>query len=132
MKKAVKHRLITLIIVLGLSGFGISLLLYSMSDNIVFFYSPSEFKQKNTLSEVRIGGVVKEGSVLNISPDIIEFVITDYNHEIKVIYKGIVPTLFREKQGVVVLGTKENEIFIARNLLTKHDENYKPPIKLAD
>lgn len=128
MKKTVKNRLITLIIILGLCFFGISLLLYSMSDNIVFFYSPSEFKENAKKSEVRIGGVVKEGSILNISPDIIEFLVTDYNTEIYVQYKGIVPVLFRENQGVVVLGKIENGIFIAKNLLTKHDENYSPKL----
>lgn len=99
-----------------------------MSDNIVFFYSPSEFQDHTKKSEVRIGGMVKEGSIVHISPDVIEFVVTDYNIEICVRYKGIVPVLFRENQGVVVLGKLENGIFIAKNLLTKHDENYRPKL----
>lgn len=132
MKKTVKNRLITLIIILGFCCFGVALLLYSMSDNIVFFYSPSEFKENTRTSEVRIGGLVKNGSILQISPDVIEFVVTDYNTEICVRYKGIVPVLFRENQGVVVLGKMENGIFIGKNLLTKHDENYKPPSGLRN
>lgn len=129
MKKSVKNRLITTLTVLFFCAFGIYLFLYTISDNIVFFYSPSEFVQNHKQSEVRIGGIVKEGSIVRPSPNLIEFVITDYKNEIYVRYNGIIPMLFREKQGVVASGKMENNIFIAKNLLTKHDENYKPPIQ---
>lgn len=127
MKKTVRNRLITIIITLTLSSVGVALLLSAMKDNITFFYSPSELinlLQMNSKT-IRIGGLVKE--IVRIAPDEVEFSVTDMKSELKIRYKGIIPSLFREKQGVVALGTFNGEIFIAKELLIKHDETYKPP-----
>ncbi|MFT6219813.1 MAG: cytochrome c-type biogenesis protein CcmE [Myxococcota bacterium] len=103
-------------------------------DNIVFFYSPTEllsFDNSEKISQqkiIRVGGLIKEGSVKNSSNNL-EFVITDLKEEIKITYSGIKPDLFRENQGMVAKGFWDNEkfFFVASELLAKHDENYMPP-----
>ena len=110
------------------------LILWALRDNIVFFYSPSEIHQKkiygeiNESSKLRLGGVVKEFSIQQLNDGSINFIITDFNKEMLVMYKGIIPDLFREQQGVIAEGSVNNEgIFIANSILAKHDENYMPP-----
>ncbi len=110
------------------------LILWALRDNIVFFYSPSEIHQKkiygeiNESSKLRLGGVVKEFSIQQLNDGSINFIITDFNKEMSVMYKGIIPDLFREQQGVIAEGSMNNEgIFIANLILAKHDENYMPP-----
>ncbi len=126
MQRTVRNRLITsIVIVLSVSG-GVALMLRAMSDNIVFFYSPSELYKANHSKEIRIGGLVKEGSIVRIDDATIMFDITDNKADLTVRYRGIIPTLFREKQGVVALGKMQDDVFVARELLTKHDENYRP------
>jgi cytochrome c-type biogenesis protein CcmE len=75
---------------------------------------------------IKVGGMVLKGSVQR-SASIISFLITDYENSIKVEYDGIVPDLFKEESGVVVLGFLENQIVYAEEVLAKHDENYMPP-----
>lgn len=97
-------------------------------DNLVFFYTPTELTQKNISQNqiIRIGGLVVDGSIVKNS-DIIEFALTDTNNEIKVRFKGIIPPLFRAGQGIVAHGKiGANNVFIADNLLAKHDEKYMP------
>ena len=110
------------------------LILWALRDNIVFFYSPSEIHQKkiyeeiNESSKLRVGGMVKEFSIQQLNDGSINFIITDFNKEMLVMYKGIIPDLFREQQGVIAEGSINNEgIFIANSILAKHDENYMPP-----
>ena len=110
------------------------LILWALRDNIVFFYSPSEIHQKkiygeiNESSKLRLGGMVKEFSIQQLNDGSINFIITDFNKEMLVMYKGIIPDLFREQQGVIAEGSVNNEgIFIANSILAKHDENYMPP-----
>lgn len=107
---------------------GVALLLYAMEDNIVFFYAPSEIKEIHLNKEIRVGGLVKTGSIKQLTPDSIEFIVTDLKQDLAIYYQGIVPLLFREGQGIVAQGRLVNNVFIARVLLTKHDENYKPPV----
>lgn len=127
MQQRVRNRLITILIVIGLAALGSSLLLFAMRDNIVFFYSPSELNVNHMAKEIRIGGLVKTGSVEHITPDQIKFTLTDLKKDIIVYYQGITPLLFREGQGIVAQGYLQDNEFIASRLLTKHDENYKPP-----
>ena len=104
------------------------IILVNLKENIVFFHTPSEINLKiQTLSELRIGGMVKHNSVSKLSNDSFLFIITDYKKEITVIYNGILPILFRDGQGVVAKGHFEDGKFIANELLAKHDENYRPP-----
>ena len=112
----------------------IYLILWALRDNIVFFYSPSEIQQKINLKEIdemsklRLGGMVKESSIEQLNNGSINFIITDFDKEMVVFYKGIIPDLFKEQQGVIAEGSINNEgIFIANSILAKHDENYMPP-----
>ena len=112
----------------------IYLILWALRDNIVFFYSPSEIQQKISLKEIdemsklRLGGMVKESSIEQLNDGSINFIITDFDREMVVFYKGIIPDLFKEQQGVIAEGSINNEgIFIANSILAKHDENYMPP-----
>ena len=112
----------------------IYLILWALRDNIVFFYSPSEIQQKINLKEIdemsklRLGGMVKESSIEQLNDGSINFIITDFDREMVVFYKGIIPDLFKEQQGVIAEGSINNEgIFIANSILAKHDENYIPP-----
>ena len=112
----------------------IYLILWALRDNIVFFYSPSEIQQKINLKEIdemsklRLGGMVKESSIEKLNDGSINFIITDFDREMVVFYKGIIPDLFKEQQGVIAEGSINNEgMFIAYSILAKHDENYMPP-----
>ena len=112
----------------------IYLILWALRDNIVFFYSPSEIQQKISLKEIdemsklRLGGMVKESSIEQFNDGSINFIITDFDREMVVFYKGIIPDLFKEQQGVIAEGSINNEgMFIANSILAKHDENYMPP-----
>ena len=126
----VRNRLIITLILFASITSGISLILYFLSDNIVFFITPSEISDKHLGKKIRIGGLVEQGSI-NKSDRGIIFSITDNEKSMKIKYSGILPGLFREGQGVVSEGIFRNklDIFEAERLLTKHDENYKPPEK---
>lgn len=129
MQRRLRNRLVvTICIVAALVASGVSLLLYAMRDNIVFFYAPSEIAASHLNQEIRVGGLVKPGSIKQLTPDSIEFTVTDLKKDLIIYYQGIVPILFRENQGIVAQGRMEDNVFIARQLLTKHDETYKPPI----
>jgi cytochrome c-type biogenesis protein CcmE len=95
----------------------------------VFFYPPSEIsKIENNRGKVRVGGIVKNGSITRETDNKIRFIITDYSEELEIIYQGILPALFREGQGIVAEGNfKLPKSFLAIKLLAKHDENYMPP-----
>ena len=112
---------------LGLITF---LTLRTLEENVVYFFSPTEIYNKPNISfnkKIRIGGLVKEGSI-DKENNIMNFVITDLNNEIIVSYDGLVPNLFSEGKGVVAEGKlKDKKYFIASKILAKHDENYMPP-----
>jgi cytochrome c-type biogenesis protein CcmE len=122
-----------LVILLGLSGLGIAaaLILNAFQSNLVFFYSPSEVAEGKAPSDraFRIGGLVEDGSVKR-DPDglTVRFVVTDTAKSMPVIYKGILPDLFKEGKGVVAEGKiGADGSFNSTQVLAKHDENYMPP-----
>ena len=127
--KKVKLRIIflsTLIIILILSTF---LILKSLEEEIVYFISPTEIKNLTELDKkkIRVGGMVKEGSI-KASSDNINFIITDFKNEITVSFTGAIPNLFAEGKGVVAEGIlKDRNYLISKKILAKHDENYIPP-----
>ena len=123
-----KKRIYSIFFVLLFSVSGISLILYSLNSNLDYFFTPTELKDRNIPADkrIKVGGMVLSGSVERISSSI-SFVITDYENSIKVEYEGIVPDLFKEDSGVVVLGNLRNKILYAEEVLAKHDENYMPP-----
>jgi len=117
---------------LGLAALGAAtaLVLSAFNDNLVFFYSPSELKAKAVAADrrVRIGGLVEAHS-LSRSADgrSVWFRITDGEHDIGVVYQGLLPDLFREGQGAVAEGKLRSDgVFTASSVLAKHDENYMP------
>ena len=123
------RRLALIAVALGVVAAAAGLALYALSDNIVFFYSPSEILQKNvqTGARLRIGGLVQPGSVVKAAGDALDFSITDGANQIKVSYEGLPPDLFREGQGVVAEGVLEAPgQFRAETILAKHDERYMP------
>jgi cytochrome c-type biogenesis protein CcmE len=112
-------------------GCAATLVLTALSDNIVFFYSPTQIAEKQIPPErrFRMGGLVEAGSVTK-SPDgqVTRFKVTDTNKTVDVVYRGLLPDLFREGQGVVAEGSLGSDgVFAAREILAKHDENYMPP-----
>lgn len=125
-----KQRRLTLI---GVSGcvlaVALGLVLYAMNDTIVFFNSPADIQAKSVQpgTRIRLGGLVKEGSVQRGADQQITFEVMDAEATIKVNYKGLLPDLFREGQGIVAEGVLESSTaFRADTVLAKHDENYMP------
>ena len=109
-----------------LSAFAVALVLIALDENIIYFYSPSEVNQSEAATLLRVGGLVKDGS-LEIDNDLgIKFIIEDNIAEVSVIYNGILPDLFREGQGVIAEGKFIDNFFIANEIVAKHDENYMP------
>ena len=106
------------------------LVLAALRDNIVFFYSPSEIDRAASKKAIRLGGLVKEGSVTTNGLNSI-FTVTDGGAEIEIRYANALPSLFREGQGVVAEGRLENGVLVASNVLAKHDETYMPK-EIAD
>ncbi len=126
-----KKKLILVLLMLTGVGLIVGLVLYALSQNINLFFPPSDIAQGKAPYEKRIraGGMVREGSVVR-SPDslLVTFVLTDYAHDVTVSYEGILPDLFREGQGIVAQGKLQpNGVFVADEVLAKHDENYMPP-----
>tara|TARA_B100000614_G_scaffold172693_1_gene153871 strand:+ start:806 stop:1210 length:405 start_codon:yes stop_codon:yes gene_type:complete len=112
-------------------GSAAALALTAFEDNLVFFYSPSDVQAREMPADkrMRIGGLVEEESVVKRGDGLTtDFRVTDLAASLPVSYKGILPDLFREGQGVVVEGSLDTDgTFIASNVLAKHDENYMPP-----
>ena len=125
---AKSKRLVIIACVAALLGIAVMLVLGALRDNIVFFYTPSEISQSKLTSGqlLRLGGLVKDGSV-EIEGMQSVFIVTDGTVDITVKYDNALPSLFREGQGVVTEGQIEGSVFIAQNVLAKHDENYMPP-----
>jgi len=112
-----------------------ALALTALEDNVVFFFTPSQLEAKGIKpgQNIRLGGFVEKGSVRKLADGVTnEFKITDKGQTVTVRYKGVLPDLFRECQGVVAMGAlKTASLFEARQVLAKHDENYMPK-ELAD
>ena len=100
------------------------------NQNIIFFFTPTELQKNIDIakeSNVRVGGLVQDKSIKKINDDTVEFIITDLTEQVTITYSGILPALFKEGQGTIVLGKlQDNNIFKAQELLAKHDENYMP------
>nr|WP_298414855.1 cytochrome c maturation protein CcmE [uncultured Halomonas sp.] len=126
-----KQRLMILLGLATLAAIAVGLVLYSLSSNINLFFSPEQIAKGEAPLErqIRAGGMVKEGSVQRDKESLdVSFVVTDYASDVEVRYSGILPDLFREGQGVVVVGKlEEGGMLRAGQVLAKHDENYMPP-----
>ena len=130
LSKKVKSRIVFLVLILLSATTIIFLILKSLEENVVYFFSPSEIYNKPNISlnkKIRIGGLVKEDSIIKDQTSI-KFIITDLKKEIIVSYSGLVPNLFSEGKGVIAEGElKDKKYFVADKILAKHDENYMPP-----
>ncbi len=107
----------------------VALMLNAFRDSIVFFNSPSDVRERHVVSgtHIRLGGMVKTGSLVHADGLHIRFVVTDGKDEIPVTYTGVVPDLFREGQGVVAEGALDSSgTFVADTILAKHDATYMP------
>ncbi len=125
-----KHKRLTFAaIAMLLLGVATALVLSAFEDSIVFFYSPTDLTEKKLADgrHVRIGGLVEDGSVKKAEGAVTLFRVTDLTTTIDVSYKGLLPDLFREGQGVVAEGKLKDGVFMASDVLAKHDENYMPP-----
>lgn len=133
-----KQRLYALVAILIGSLLATWLVVSALSENMNLFYSPSEIQDANIKENIliRAGGMVKEGSIIKSTDSLnVRFTVTDYQNELIINYKGILPDLFAENAGVVVRGTLGSDgNFQAIEVLAKHDENYMPPeiAKLID
>lgn len=111
-------------------GVAAILVFNAFEENLVFFFSPSQVtaNEAPTGRAFRIGGFVEEGSVKRQEDGVtVNFKVTDTAHTIPVSYKGSLPDLFKEGKGVVAQGKLQNGVFVADQVLAKHDENYMPP-----
>lgn len=123
------------LLAIGLAAAGVAvataLTLRAFQDNMMFYVEISDVVAGNVPENrnFRVGGMVVEGSVQHPSGNLdVAFTLTDYAHELPVIYSGILPDLFREGQGIVAHGSlNEHGVFVADEVLAKHDENYMPP-----
>src|ERR1700683_3737755 len=127
-----RQRRLTLVlgIVAGVAIAG-GLTLRALRANVMFFFDPSQVAQGEAPREqrFRLGGMVKKGSVHRTPGSLeVSFVVTDFKHELPVHYSGVLPDLFREGQGVIAHGRLgANGVFVADEVLAKHDEKYMPP-----
>ena len=124
-----QRRLVLIGTGLAVVAVAVALVLGALRDSIVFFNSPTDVVEKHIApgARIRLGGLVKQGSVVRGEQLSVRFEVTDGNRAIPVTYKGILPDLFREGQGVVAEGTLDSSgLFNADTVLAKHDEKYMP------
>ncbi len=112
-----------------------TLVLVALEERVTYFFSPSTLSLERvpTNVDIRLGGLVQEGSVMDMGGGTIRFVVTDGVQSVTAFHTGILPDLFREGQGVVATGrwNAETGAFVSSEILAKHDENYMPP-EVAD
>lgn len=133
--KARHKRLGLLVAGVAVLGIATVLLLNALDSNLSYFFSPSEVAQGKAPQDhvFRLGGLVENGSVQRSDKDLsVRFIVTDNAQKISVLYIGILPDLFQEGQGVIAQGRLGPDgVFVAEEVLAKHDENYMPP-EVAD
>jgi len=132
MHPARQKKLIRWVLILTALSLALGLILYALKQNINLFYTPTELLNAHIQNGqvVRLGGYVGQHSVhYAMTGRSVSFVVTDKKHQISIQYQGVLPTLFREGQGVVITGRFDSSHqFIADQVLAKHDENYMPAI----
>jgi cytochrome c-type biogenesis protein CcmE len=124
-----QQRLILIVVALVLLGGASGLVLFALSDSVAFFVTPSDIATGKVEPDkrFRLGGLVVDGSVER-DDSVVRFRLTDQANEVVVRYRGILPDLFREGQGIVAQGTLDDDgAFVASEVLAKHDESYMPP-----
>ena len=131
MKPIRKQRLILIGLMLLALGLAVTFALQAFNQNLMYFFSTSDVVEGKAPanSAFRLGGMVVKGSVERPGGDLlVRFKLSDFNKEVMVEYTGILPDLFREGQGIVAKGRLDGRgVFVAEEVLAKHDENYMPP-----
>lgn len=123
-----KRRLKTVLVILGGLALALFLALKALDENINHFYTASQLTEEQVNQRVRLGGMVKEGSVTRIGEGLdVVFIVQDDKAEAEVRFRGILPDLFREGQAIVADGVWNGQFLMASKVLAKHDENYIPP-----
>lgn len=128
--KPKNQRKLGLLFIVGLLSLSLGLVLYALSEKVTFFYTPTDIANGKASfgKTIRVGGMVKVGSVTHTNDHVVHFTLTDFDHSLQVSYKGIPPSLFREGQGAVCAGILlEDKSFKASTIMAKHDEKYMPP-----
>lgn len=127
-----QKRMMWVVLMLVGVGTAAAFALNAFQDNLLYFYSPSDVSAGKAPSSrsFRVGGMVSEGSFHRAAGSLeASFVVTDFEHDVKVRYTGVLPDLFREGQGVIARGRLAPDgSFIAEEVLAKHDEKYMPPV----
>lgn len=129
LKKTPKQQRLNFVIFsMFIISIALSITLYAFDQYIEYFKTPTDLIEYKVVDKkIRLGGLVKEGSLVE-DGETIKFLVTDNKNDKQVIYKGFIPSLFREGQGVIAIGKMNKEgVFIAEQILAKHDENYMPP-----
>ena len=127
-----KHKRLSFVVVgMALLTAAVILILFALNDSVVFFYSPSDLAEQDVPPDrrFRLGGLVEENSVVRAEDGVTTtFRVTDLSRTVAVSFRGLLPDLFREGQGVVAEGQLDAKgVFVASEVLAKHDENYMPP-----
>ena len=129
--KAKHRRLCYVALLLGVLAASTTLVLDAFSENIQFFYAPSDIAAKHPPvgKTMRVGGMVVPGSIVKDKQSLsVKFTLTDFAHQTAVEYHGALPDLFKENSGAVVIGKlRADGVFAGESVLAKHDENYMPP-----
>ncbi|MGZ0080277.1 cytochrome c maturation protein CcmE [Methylomonas sp. YC3] len=131
MKPIRKQRLILIVLMLAVLGLAATFALKAFNENLMYFFSTSDVAAGKAPNNAvfRLGGMVVKGSVERPNADLlVRFKLSDFEKEVTVEYSGILPDLFREGQGIVAKGQLDSRgVFVAEEVLAKHDENYMPP-----
>jgi len=129
-----RQRLQFILFTVTLIALALALILFALRQNINLYYTPSELSAVKLPANlvIRVGGLVKPHSLVTLADKRTQrFIITDQQQALTVTYKGALPDLFRDGQGIVAQGRLREGVFIAQQVLAKHDENYRPPTKVA-
>ena len=131
MNKVRQKKLLWVVATLFGAIIAVALIIYAIGEQTDYYFDPTMISagQAPEGKRIRAGGMVVAGSVKRDSADplAIQFVITDFQHSVPVVYRGVLPDLFAENSGVVATGELQGETFVASEVLAKHDENYMPP-----
>jgi len=130
-----QKRMITVVAILAGVGVATAFALQAFQSNLLYYYSPTQIAAGEVpdASAIRVGALVREGSVARAPGSMeVRFTLTDYGNDVVVSYSGVLPDLFREGQGIIARGNLGTDgVFVAQEVLAKHDENYMPP-EVAD
>ncbi len=126
-----RKRMLTVALILAGVGIAVAFALQAFQKNLLYFYSPSQVEAGEAPQSrtIRVGGMVEKGSVQRATGSLeVRFTLTDFANRLTVSYTGVLPDLFREGQGIIARGRfDDGGIFVAEEVLAKHDENYMPP-----